>query len=337
MASCKKKYSELRTNRKEKLSSPKKELSSNDSDVPLSNNNLMSKCNDLEQANKDLRDLIESKKSSIHTALTTIQDVQLTVKEARKRLETETGAMKANVDKIKKLRSTAEKLTEKATNCKNEINQLMTVKESSLLNFKEKNQLKEDLESQRSLPVFHGRHLGSVVMNVGKPELIFECVAVHKLLSKATNHRVFIYSEIAQLTRELEEKEEAIPNSFETEQKFKMKKTETYRTMKELSEREKEIARKGRLLKASKHEINAELELLPVECKDMERGVAERERQFSIWRVEAKMELNEKDNELEDLKTQICELKETLKSQVLLPKESNRSAKHFIPRLRRRR
>lgn len=307
MASCKKKYSELRTNRKEKLSSPKKELSSNDSDVPLSNNNLMSKCNDLEQANKDLRDLIESKKSSIHTALTTIQDVQLTVKEARKRLETETGAMKielvklraehvqnykqcnvsriqeekyyinaANVDKIKKLRSTAEKLTEKATNCKNETNQLMTVKESSLLNFKEKNQLKEDLES-----------------------------------------------EIAQLTRELEEKE--------------MKKTETYRTMKELSEREKEIARKGRLLKASKHEINAELELLPVECKDMERGVAERERQFSIWRVEAKMELNEKDNELEDLKTQICELKESLKSQVLPPKESNRSAKHFIPRLRRRR
>ena len=44
-------------------------------------------------------------------------------------------------------------------------------------------------------------------MNVGKPELIFESVAVHKLLSKATNHRVFIYSEIAQLTRELEEKE----------------------------------------------------------------------------------------------------------------------------------
>nr|XP_058942826.1 myosin-2-like [Pocillopora verrucosa] len=321
MASCKKKYSELRTNRKEKLSSPAKESSSNNSDVPLSDNNLMSKCNDLEQANKDLRDLIESKKSSIHTALTTIQDVQLTVKEARKRLETETGAMKielvklraehvqnykqcnvsriqeekyyinaANVDKIKKLRSTAEELTEKATNCKNEINQLMTVKESSLLNFKEKNQLKEDLES-----------------------------------------------EIAQLTRELEEKEEAIPNSFETEQKFKMKKTETYRTMKELFEREKEIARKGRLLKASKHEINAELELLPVECKDMERGVAERERQFSIWRVEAKMELNEKDNELEDLKTQICELKETLKSQVLPPKESNRSAKHFIPRLRRRR
>ena len=47
----------------------------------------------------------------------------------------------------------------------------------------------------------------SVAMSVGKPELIFECVAVHKLLSKATNHRVFIYSEIAQLTRELEEKE----------------------------------------------------------------------------------------------------------------------------------
>ena len=61
--------------------------------------------------------------------------------------------------------------------------------------------------SQRSLPVFHGRYLGSVAMSVGKPELIFECVAVHKLLSKATNHRVFIYSEIAQLTRELEEKE----------------------------------------------------------------------------------------------------------------------------------
>lgn len=55
--------------------------------------------------------------------------------------------------------------------------------------------------------MFHGRYLGSVAMSVGKPELIFECVAVHKLLSKATNHRVFIYSEIAQLTRELEEKE----------------------------------------------------------------------------------------------------------------------------------
>ncbi|XP_027038608.1 tropomyosin-1-like [Pocillopora damicornis] len=296
MASCKKKYSELRTNRKEKLSSPKKELSSNDSDVPLSNNNLISKCNDLEQANKDLRDLIESKKSSIHTALTTIQDVQLTVKEARKRLETETGAMKIELVKLRAehvqnykqcnvSRIQEEKYYINAANV-DKIKKLRREQPTSL----EKNQLKEDLES-----------------------------------------------EIAQLTRELEEKEEAIPNSFETEQKFKMKKTETYRTMKELFEREKEIARKGRLLKASKHEINAELELLPVECKDMERGVAERERQFSIWRVEAKMELNEKDNELEDLKTQICELKESLKSQVLPPKESNRSAKHFIPRLRRRR
>lgn len=245
----------------------------------------------------------------------------MTSKEGRKRLEMETSALKSevaklrveniqnyklcnqnrikeekyydnaeNVNKIKKLRSAAENLTEKATNCKNEINQLMTVKESSLLNFKEKNQLKEDLESQ-----------------------------------------------IAELTKELQDKEVAIPNSLVAEQKFKEKKTEAQRTMKELVERESEMQQKRRLLNASRHKIDMELKILPLECKDVKRGVAEKDRQFAIWRIEAKMELNDKENELEDLKIQIRELKETEISQVLPLKESDRPAKRFTSRLRRQR
>ncbi|XP_078342582.1 uncharacterized protein LOC144628356 isoform X2 [Oculina patagonica] len=287
--------------------------------LPAANSEFSKRYNNLDKKNKDLKADNETKTEKLQKLTAKVEEAHLATREARKRLDTEIGTMKAEAAKIQEeneslrrqideyniqeaqhrknalnaekkegLQKTIDQLSNKVTDMKNEINELVTNKEKALLIFKTKNQLKEEHES-----------------------------------------------EIADLNQKLKTIKASVPDTTKAEKQFKMAKIEYDREMAGLLKKEKELDKTRTTLECSKVDADQKLETMSAECENSERKAKKKERQFAVWRLEAKMQVNEKENELDDLQKVLTDVQTKPLTEIPPSKKSNRLTRYFNRLLRR--
>ncbi|KAL9959713.1 hypothetical protein ACROYT_G033062 [Oculina patagonica] len=237
--------------------------------LPAANSEFSKRYNNLDKKNKDLKADNETKTEKLQKLTAKVEEAHLATREARKRLDTEIGTMKAEAAKIQEENESLRRQID-------EYNIQEAQHRKNALNAEKKEGLQKTIDQ-----------LSNKVTDM-KNETKNQLKEEHE-------------SEIADLNQKLKTIKASVPDTTKAEKQFKMAKIEYDREMAGLLKKEKELDKTRTTLECSKVDADQKLETMSAECENSERKAKKKERQFAVWRLEAKMQVNEKENELDDL------------------------------------